>query len=147
MRLPAPLRRILPDRTRLGAARTRSATWLREGAAPKLVALLAAVVLVAILVDIARTEREEPRGYAEFTMFREGCVVDAARRRNVVRCRFIRPGLYRVVFYRSLQGGSPIVSRGTCCPGVIGASIESDSSVLIVLPRLRAPVRATVFVP
>jgi hypothetical protein len=147
MRLPTSLRRIVPNRARLGAARARSASWLREGAAPKLVALLAAVVLVAILADISRTEREEPRGYAEFTMFREGCAVDATRRRNVLRCAFIRRGLYRVVFTRSLTDAAPVVSRGSCCPGTVGASTESDSSVIVSIPSAREPVRATIFVP
>lgn len=127
---------------------TRVAARLAGGISPRLVAALAALVLVGLLYEAARTEQEQSRGYAEFTMFPAGCSVDPLRKRNVLRCGFIREGLYRVVFSRSLGDGSPLVSRGSCCPGRITASIESDSSVLIAVPRLRSgPVRATVFVP
>jgi hypothetical protein len=129
-------------------ALTRVAARLAGGIAPGWVAALAALVLVALLFQVARTEGEESRGYAEFTMFPEGCTVDPVRRRNVLRCAFLRDGLYRVVFSRSLQDGTPLVSRGSCCQGRIAASVESDVSVLIVVPRVRRlPVRATVFVP
>jgi hypothetical protein len=135
-------------RMRIPRALTRLPARLSGGIAPLWVAALAALVLVALLYEVARTEQEQSRGYAEFTMFPEGCTVDPERRRNVLRCRFIREGLYRVVFSRSLGEGTPLVSRGSCCPGRIAGSIESDSSVLIAVPPLRRdPVRATVFVP
>lgn len=138
--LPGHLRG-LPRHLRGLAAR------LRGGLAPALVAALAVAVLVAILLVIDDADRERPRGHAEFTMFPRGCTVDPLRRRNVLRCVFLRPGLYRVVFAKALGDGSPVISRGTCCPGRVTASVESNSTVLVQIPRSRRPVRASVFVP
>jgi hypothetical protein len=122
---------------------------LSDGLPVGFVAALAALAIVAILFAVARTDQEQPRGYSEFTMFAEGCAIEPSRRRNVVGCELIGRGLYRIYFTESLQGGTPVVSRGSCCPGRIGASPESDSTVIVSVPpvRARTPIRASVVVP
>jgi hypothetical protein len=145
MRLPGPVNRLSPAAARRAVGRLSAR--LSDGLAPAFVAALAALVLVAILLSIAESEPEDSRGFAEFTMFPRGCAIDPVRTRNALNCQFIAPGVYRVVFSRQLGNGSPVVSRALCCPGRISASIESGSSVLIGVPRVRDPVRATIFVP
>lgn len=112
------------------------------------VAALAAIVLVAILYTVATREPKEPKGYGEFTMFPEGCTVDTVRQLNLRGCHRVSPGVYRVVFAKSLEGSTAFASRGTCCPGRIRASIVTDRAVLVVVERrVRRPIRASVFAP
>ena len=114
-------------------------------------AALAIVVLAGILLTSASGERNRARGYAEFTMFRAGCQVDATNRLNVTSCQFVSRGLYRVVFTKSLSGAVAVATRGTCCPGQIRADIQMGGrAVLVAIPKpptLAQPVRASVFVP
>jgi hypothetical protein len=112
------------------------------------VAALAVLVLVGILYTVATREPKEPRGYAEFTMFRAGCAIDVDRQMNARVCEWVMPGIYRVQFMEPLDRSTPIVSRGSCCPGRIAASVEGTRTVLVVIPRrVRAPVRASILVP
>ena len=121
---------------------------LAEGIPASFVAALAALVLVAILYTVAAREPKEFRGYAEFTMSPRGCTVDARQQFNATICQRVARGVYRVTFRKSLKGSTVLASRGSCCPGPISASIESDRNVLIVIGRrARGPVRATVLVP
>jgi hypothetical protein len=56
--------------------------------------------------------------------------------------------LYVVNFSVSLEDGTPIAARGSCCPGEIGASVETDHVVVVSIPRVRRePVRASIVVP
>lgn len=112
------------------------------------VAALAAAVLAAILVTVATREPKEPRGWAEFTITPLGCTVDARQQLHATLCLRIGDGVYRVLFTKSLTGGTVLASRGSCCPGRIAASIESDSSVLVVVERrVTRPIRASLLVP
>jgi hypothetical protein len=133
--------RAFADRAAAGARR------LADGLPVAFVAALAAFVLVAILYTVATREPKEPRGYAEVTMTPDDCSVDADKRLNARTCERVSPGLYRVNFSKSLEGSAVMASRGSCCPGPIGASAESDTAVLVVVPRVRQPIRATVFAP
>lgn len=121
---------------------------LSEGLPIVFVALLAALVLVAILYTIAHREPRELRGWAEFTMSAEGCSVDPRQRLNASVCQRVTNGVYRVLFTKSLTGSTVLASRGSCCPGRIAASIESDKSVLVVIERQpETRVRASVLIP
>jgi hypothetical protein len=121
---------------------------LSEGLPAVFVAALAAFVLGAILVTVASREPTEPRGWAEFTMGPEACTVDPRQQLHATYCFRITDGVYRVGFTKSLTGGTVLASRGSCCPGRIGASIESDSSVIVVVERrVTRPIRASLLVP
>lgn len=115
-----------------------------------LVALTAILVLVGLLYTVANREPKTTKGYAEFTMFRGGCIVDPHQRRNALGCDEVGPLTYRVRFANSLRGSTPLATRGTCCPGQIRASLDSDRAVLIAItkrPTTTQPVRANLFVP
>ena len=121
---------------------------LREGAPRTTVAALAALVLVAILFTVATREPEEPRGYAELTMYPQGCAVDPRTRLNAASCAVLGPGTYEVRFTKALSRAPAVATRGSCCPGPIAASVATDRTVLVVVGRRpRRPVRASVFVP
>jgi hypothetical protein len=112
------------------------------------VAALAAAVLVAILYTVAAREPKETRAYAEVTLYRNACVVDTTRELNANNCLVVSRGVYQVSFTTSLDGSTPIASRGSCCPGSIAASLETDRTVLVVVsPRPKRAVRASIFVP
>lgn len=113
-----------------------------------MVALLAAVVLVAILYVVASREPDEIRGWAELRLEANGCVVEQALSRNASGCERTGGGTYRVTFTEGLRGTTVVASRGTCCPGPISASVESDTSVLVVVePGARETIRASILVP
>src|SRR3954465_5257753 len=80
-------------------------------------AALAAAVLAAILYTVATREPKETRAYAEVTLYRNACVVDMTRQLNAHDCFLVSSGTYRVSFTTSLEGSTPIASRGSCCPG------------------------------
>jgi hypothetical protein len=121
---------------------------LAAGLPVGLVALLAAVVLVAILYVVASREPDEIRGWAELRLAAGGCVVDHALSRNASTCERTGAGIYRVTFTKSLRGTTAVGSRGTCCPGRISASIDSERTVLVVVePDVRAPITASILVP
>jgi hypothetical protein len=112
------------------------------------IAALAAAVLVAILYTVATHEPKETRAYAEVTLYRNACTVDASRQLNASTCLVVSRGVYRLAFTTTLEGSTPVASRGSCCPGPIAASMDSDHTVLLVVPpRVRGPIRASVFVP
>jgi hypothetical protein len=122
---------------------------LADGIPTGFVAALAVLVLVAILFTAASGEDRQTRGYTELTLFPDGCLIDKGKQSNAVRCQVIGPGSYRVFFASSLAGSTPIASRGSCCPGAIGASVESDHSVTISVRRLKPKqaIRLSVLVP
>jgi|SRR5215213_8856507 len=121
---------------------------LAEGIPTSFVALLAAAVLVAILYTVASREPKEPRGYAELTMTSRGCAIDARLTLNATICQQVGPKAFRVTFTKSLAGSTAVASRGSCCPGAIGATIETDRSVVVAVERrVRGPIRASVIVP
>jgi hypothetical protein len=131
-----------------GGRLRRLAGAVPEGLPVPFVAALAACVLVAVLYTVARTESKEPRGYAELSLSAGRCDVDPGQSSNVSACVLVRPGVYQVTFRKSLAGSSVLASRGSCCPGPIGATRTSDTTVLIGLERrVTQPIRATVFVP
>jgi hypothetical protein len=119
-----------------------------KGAPTAFVAAVAAFVLIAILYTIAAREPSETRAFAEFTLSRQGCAIEARTERHASRCERVSRGVYRVTFTQSIAASTVLASRGSCCPGPIGASLDSPASVLVVVPGpLRAPIRASVFVP
>lgn len=121
---------------------------LAEGIPAAFVGALAAAVLVAILYTVATREPKEPRAYAEFTMFPDACALEPARRMNAVSCIRVSPGTYRLRFAKPLDGTTPIGSRGSCCPGRLGVSVESAFTVIVAIERrVRRPVRASVLLP
>jgi hypothetical protein len=121
---------------------------LTHGLPTGFVAALAALVLVAILLTVATREPKETRGFAEFTLHEEGCVLNTARQLNARDCLFVRPGVYRISFTKSLEGSTAVASRAACCPGRIAASVEDDRAVRVVVqPSVRQPVRASILLP
>jgi hypothetical protein len=121
---------------------------LADGIPLGFVAALAALVLVAILYTVATREPKEPRGYAEVVLFRDSCVVDRTRQLNASECVSLGRGTYRIFFTKPLGGTTPVASRGSCCLGRIAASIEAPRIVLVVVPpRVRRPIRASVVLP
>jgi hypothetical protein len=106
---------------------------------------LAALVLVAILFTVATRKGAEPRGYAEMTLFRNGCLIDSTRQTGAIGCEIVGPRTYRIAFARTLKGSTPIASRGSCCVGGIGASVATEHAViLVVASRVKRPTRASV---
>jgi hypothetical protein len=105
--------------------------------------------LVAILYTVATREPRETRAYAEVTLYRNACAVDPGRQKNAAACFVISPRrVYRLLFTTSLEGSTPVASRGSCCPGTVAASVEAYQTVLMVVrPTVRSPVRVSVLVP
>jgi hypothetical protein len=126
-----------------------AAARLSEGLPVVLVAAFAALVLAAILVAIAtRGSSRAARGFAEVTLSPTGCSLDVRHQVNATGCDRLSASSYRVRFTTSLRGSTVVAGRGSCCAGPIGASIETDKSVLIALPRkVTEPIRASVIVP
>ena len=121
---------------------------LAKGVPGRFVAALAALVLIAILFTVASRDPEKVRGYAEITLFPRACLIDITKQVNAVGCAALGPSTYRVVFSRPLKGSTPIASRGSCCPGSIGASADSDSSVVLALgKKVKKPTRVSVLIP
>jgi hypothetical protein len=107
-----------------------------------------AAVLAAILYKVAVSEPKETRAYAEVTLYRNGCSVDTTRQLHALGCFVVSRSVYRLSFTASLEGSTAVASRGSCCPGTISASVESPQTVLIVVtPRVKQPVRASIVVP
>jgi hypothetical protein len=142
-----------PRRVTIGQTPTRSrasalAGRLSEGIPGVFVAALAALALAGILYTIASREPYRPTGYADFTMFREGCLLDPAKRLNVSTCESIGPGLYRLTFSRRIDRSVIVATRSTCCPGRISAGVQSHTTALVqVERRVRRPIRASVLAP
>jgi hypothetical protein len=112
------------------------------------VAALASLVLIAILFTVAARKPDEARGYTELTVTPGGCVIDMTRQDNAVACQVLGPRSYRVIFSGTLKGSTPIASRGSCCPGSIGASTDGDRTVILALRRkVTSPIRVSVLVP
>ena len=128
----------------------RASRRLASGVPVGFVAALAALVLVAILFSVATRGRDEVRGYTELTLFQDSCLLDRSRDLNAVGCSLIGPRTYRVAFSKPLDGSTPIASRGSCCPGGIGATAETERTVTIALDRRverRRPVRVSLVIP
>lgn len=123
---------------------------LAEGVPVGFVAALAALVLIAILFTVATREPEKLRGYTELTLFPGACVIDSSRELNAIACTSIGPRTYRVAFSKPVDGSTPIASRGSCCPGSIGATADTDRTVVIALDRRvkrSKPVRVSLLIP
>jgi hypothetical protein len=118
---------------------------MRKGLPWLAVAIAIAVTGVAILIQ-ANDRSGQSIAYAEFSAFRDGCAVDPQRHDGISRCFLFGPGVYVLVADRPLGRTTPIASRGSCCPGTIAASVFKDR-VIVVLPKLRGTVRASVIVP
>jgi hypothetical protein len=135
-----------PRRTARAVGRVSSR--LAEGIPIGFVVALFALVLIAILFTVASREPAKPRGYAELTVGRGTCLIDAARQVNALGCRAVGPRAYRMAFSRSLKGSTPIAGRGSCCPGKIGATADTDRTVIIALDkRVKSPIRVSVLIP
>jgi hypothetical protein len=140
----APLSRRRRMRQALGSGSKRFA----EGIPVGLVAALAALVLIAILFTVASRDPAEPAGYAELSLTRGGCVIDQTKQANALRCVAIGPRTYRVTFTKPLTGSTAVASRGSCCPGRVGVSIDSPQTVLIAVDkRVTKPIRVSVLIP
>ena len=123
---------------------------LASGVPVGFVAALAALVLIAILFSVATRGREEVRAYTELTLFQGSCALDRSRDLNAARCTSIGPRTYRVAFSKPLDGSTPIASRGSCCPGGVGATAETNRTVTIALDRRvkrRQPIRVSLLIP
>jgi len=128
----------------------RASQRLASGVPVGFLAALAALVLIAILFSVATRGRDEVRGYTELTLFQGSCLIDRSRDLNAVGCTTIGPRTYRVAFSKPLDGSTPIASRGSCCPGAVGATAETDRTVTIALDRRvkrRQPIRASLLIP
>jgi hypothetical protein len=129
---------------RFGRVSSRLATGIPVG----FVAALASLVLIALLFTVAAREPSKPRAYAELTLVRNGCLIDKTRENNSIGCQPLGPRSFRVTFSRSLKGSTPIASRGSCCPGKIGATVVGEQSVTIAVDkRVKTPIRVSVLVP
>ena len=119
----------------------RGAPWLAVGA-------MAIVAVVAILAISTLQTDDSPRGFASARLAEGGCSVDVLRSKNAITCTRVTRGVYRIAFSHSIKGRPVIATRETCCPGVVGASVDSERTVLLALPNQRAyPVILTVVVP
>lgn len=138
-----------PGRFRRIARGVRGASGrFASGIPAGFVAALAALVLVAILFTVASDESGKPRGYVELTLFPDGCLIDQTKTVNAFRCQVIGPRTYRVLFTQSLKGSTPLASRGSCCPGSIGASVDTDRTVTIaLLKKVKGATRVSVLLP
>ena len=132
----------------MGGSLGRLSRLLLLGLPPRLVAGLAALVLIAILFTVANREPEKARGYAEITLFPGACELDRAHQSNSLGCVALSPRAYKIGFSASIAGSTPIASRGSCCPGSIGATIEGDHSVVIAVnKKVKKPIRVSVLLP
>jgi len=126
----------------------RVSRLLAVGLPVRFVAALAALVLIAILFTVATREPERLRGYTELTLLPNNCLIDPARGENVAGCQVLGPRAYRIRFTKSINGSTAIASLGSCCPGSVGVSPESEFTVVLSLPRpVKGPTRASVLVP
>lgn len=134
---------------RRGAGATRRlANVLPNGLSGPFLAAIAACVLIAILYTVASRDSNEPRGFAELTLSANACEVDPRQSSNAALCSFRSPGVYAVTFSKSLGGSAVLATRGSCCPGRISASIESDKVVVLAVePRIPRVIRVAIFVP
>ena len=143
-----PVRAVGRPVRAVGRGIRRVSARLAEGLSIPLLVAVAVLALFGLLYTVASRDPHKPRGYAEFTMFRRGCLVDQARQQNAATCLFVAPGVYRVGFSADLEGSTVVASRGTCCPGRIAASIETDRTVLVLVQRrVRRPIRASLVIP
>jgi hypothetical protein len=135
---------ISPALARVAGLRGR----LAEGLPVLAVAALAAVVLVGILYTVATAGEPGPRAYAEVTLSRFGCSLDTGHQAHATGCIRVSPGVYRVSFSTNIARSTVVASRGSCCTGAIGASIDSKSSVVVaVARRVASPIRASIVIP
>jgi hypothetical protein len=135
-------------RRRIAGALGRASGRLASGIPVGFVAVIAVLVLAGILYAVATRESEAVRGYAELTIFPDNCIVDLSRSISTVGCRQLGPRSYRVRFSKTIDDSTPIASRGSCCPGSIGASAETEQTVVLAVPRtVKAPIRVSVILP
>lgn len=120
---------------------------LRTGAPWGIVALGALACVAVLLTVVDRESQSTPRGFATIRAEKDACSVDHRQSRDVLACARVRPNVYSIQFSRRIGGRPVSATRATCCPGPIGASVESDTTVLVTLPRQRDyPVVLTVVV-
>jgi hypothetical protein len=123
---------------------------LRNGLPAVVVAAVAIVALLAVVVKINDEPRARVRGYAEFTGFPKGCAIEPSRSFNARNCIPLGHRTFRVAFFKSLAGSTPVVSRMPCCPGQAFAGVDTDNRGVIVTFRggnLKRGIRAVVVVP
>jgi hypothetical protein len=121
-----------------GRART-GLPWLAVG-------LAIAATSIAILLQ-ANDRPQNSSVYAEFSVRRDGCFLDPQRHRGIINCVLVGPRIVALSADRSLTHTTPFVSRGSCCPGTISASVYRDKVVVITFSKFRGTLRAAVFLP
>jgi hypothetical protein len=131
----------------LASARRILAPVGRNGAPLAAIAVVALVTMVALVIVANDRPRSAFTAFAEFSVTRDGCALEATRTLNASRCDLVGPGVFRLTFVKSLRHTTPIISRGSCCPGRVAASVVSDRSVIVAFPPRRAPIRASVLLP
>ncbi len=122
---------------------------LREGAPLWIVAGVVTLAVVALLASAAlRGGEGTARGWAQIRVVPGSCAVTGASARDVTDCFQVGRDTFRVRFARSLAGRVAVATRGTCCPGAINATVESDRIVLVTFPaESRYPVVFSLVVP
>jgi hypothetical protein len=137
--------RYRPD---VAALRRRVPRLLREGAPLWVLSATAIVVLVGVLLVAATTPGPAARGFAELRATPGACSLVPDRSLNALRCSYVSPNVYEIVFARDLSGSAPVATRSTCCPGLIAVSLSGTRSVRVAFARQRTyPVLAQVVVP
>jgi hypothetical protein len=136
---------MLRVRDAFGSQRLRSC--LRSGLPVALVAALALIAVATLLVLANSRTNAKPVAYVEFSVTPTGCEIEVSRSYNATGCTVRGRGVYELSFATSLRHTSPVVSRGSCCPGPVGASVLRKRTVLVAFPRLRRVARATIVLP
>jgi hypothetical protein len=120
---------------------------LRNGIPLAVLGAVAIAAMVAMVVEANTRTQHGYTGFAEFSVTRQGCALERSRSFNAERCAVVEPGLFSITFLRPLRNTTPIVSRGSCCPGRVSASV-SGSTVLVAFPRpIKREIRASVLLP
>lgn len=127
--------------------RERLRDVLRDGLPLAAIALLAIGCVLALLLAANNRAGAKPLAYAELSIKRNQCVIDPARSYNVSACFPAGPRAVVLTSIPSLRNTTPVVSEGSCCVGVVGASVTGDREVTVAFRRLPGVVRATVLLP
>jgi hypothetical protein len=127
--------------------RERLRELLREGLPFAPVAFLALGCVLALLLAANTRTNAKPLAYAELSVRPGQCLIDPVRSYNVTACFAAGPRTMVLTAVPSLKHTTPVVSEGSCCVAVAGASVTGDREVTVAFRRLRGVVRATVVLP
>jgi hypothetical protein len=142
-------------RNRLGAMAGATTTGIRErlrelsreGLPFAPVAFLALGCVLALLLAANNHTTAKPLAYAELSVRPGQCVIDPVRSYNVTACFASGPRTMILTTVPSLKNTTPVVSEGSCCVAVAGASVTGEREVTVAFRRLPGVLRATVVLP